>query len=170
MSHGLFLSIQPSSTAGIATYAQLRCLPPHAALILLKHSAEAGWKGTPAWLYCILSVCDLLWQQKLPAEPCRQVLGLVLCGILDRLQAFSQDPVRKSSETLLRRLKMLITKYTTITHSYTLMLSGNRPLTSGLKSSSCGFLKTRICSKGLIPEIIILNPPQLSLGKCVFMI
>lgn len=81
-------------------------VPLCAAWSLLKYLTGAEWNGIPAWLHCILSVPDLLWQQKLPAEPCRQVRGLVQCGILDRLQALGQESLRRqcweNSESSLR--------------------------------------------------------------------
>lgn len=58
----------------------------------------------------------------------------MLRGTLDRLRAFSPDLVRKSPETQLRTLKILITKYTT---AYLLMAYGNGPLAFAKKSSSC---------------------------------
>lgn len=53
---------------------RLRRAPPR------ERFTEAFGKGRgkmmPVWLFCILSVCKLLWQQKVPAEPRRQVRGL----------------------------------------------------------------------------------------------
>lgn len=64
-----------------------------------------GHKARRRW--CIRPATALLWQQKLPAEPCHQGPGLVPCETLDGLWAFSQDLVRKSPEMLQRTLKTL---------------------------------------------------------------
>lgn len=61
----------------------------------------------------------------------------MLRGTLDRLQALSQGLVRKSPETAPGTLKILITRYAT---ANLLIVSGNRPLAFGLKTSSCGFV------------------------------
>lgn len=39
--------------------------------------AKAECNKTPARLFCILSVCNVLWQQRVPAEPRCQVRGLL---------------------------------------------------------------------------------------------
>lgn len=107
----------------------------HQVQILLRYLAKAKWNKTPTWLYCIPSVPNSLWQQKVPAEACHQVRGLALRGTLDRLQALSQDVVRKSPETVLRMLKILVSRFTS---AFTLTVTRESPLTFGFRRSSWG--------------------------------
>lgn len=57
-SRGLFLPSQPASAENMA-------------------EPKAEWNKMPARLFCTLSVCNVLWQQRVPAEPRRQVRGLL---------------------------------------------------------------------------------------------